>query len=128
MAIKIVLFVLVFVLSFAAFSRAEVYVVYKTDTKEVLSVSPEDDAVVESGYSKEILPGATSDYPLEENVQDYKMTGKRFVLNTKKISDRENEKEAGEAKETKRQADLDSAKVKLMALGLTSAEVNAFVR
>lgn len=68
---------------------ADVFVVFKNDSKEVISLSDLDDAVVPEGYSKEVLKGDLTDYPLEYGAQDYTFVKKRFVANTKKISQRE---------------------------------------
>lgn len=96
------IFFIVFLLA-CVNADASVYVVYNTTSKEVLSVSPQDDAVVPSGYSKEVLGGIISDYPLEYKVQDYRFVSKRFVANTAKISEREARIEAA----LERQEELD---------------------
>lgn len=84
---RIFLFLIMFGL--APIANANVFVLYNNTTKEVLSISAEDDAVVPSGYTKTVLSGKLSDYPMEYNNQDYLFVNKRFVVNMKKISDRE---------------------------------------
>lgn len=112
-----------FILSFVGFAGADVYVLYNTSSKEIASIQDDDSAVLEQGFTKKIIEGKKiADFGLDQNAVDYKFVNDKFVLNSKKISDRENEKEAGEAKEVKRKTDLGSAKVKLMALGLTEDE------
>ncbi len=124
--IKVLLFILCISCNLA---RADVFVIYDTQTKEVASIQDDDSAVVEQGFTKTIIEGKeVADFDLENNATDYKFTNNKFVVNTKKISDRENEKEAGEAKETERKADLESAKSKLKALGLTEAECLSFMK
>ena len=87
-------FIILILVLFGAvmFASADVYVLLDSDTKEVKSVSDEDDAVLEVGWEKKVLPGKRSDYPLFYKSKYYKMTGKKFVVNTKKISDEENVK------------------------------------
>ena len=114
-------------------ANADFVVLRDKASNEIIHIADKesDFQIAEADKSKldvQEMNGSFEDIELEAPAQDYKLVNGKFVLNVKKISDRENEKEAGETKETKRQADLDSAKVKLMALGLTSSEVNAFVK
>lgn len=85
---KTIMMMILFVAVTFTVACADVFVVYKQDSKEVLSLSDMDDAVVPDGYSKEVLKGELADYPLEYGAQDYTFVKKRFVVNTKKISDR----------------------------------------
>ena len=81
-------FGLVLLLMFLATTvRAEVYLLYHKQTKEILSMSDLDDAVMPEEYKKEILPGELRDYPLQYHPQYYKYQGNRFVLNIEKLSD-----------------------------------------
>lgn len=130
---RILIFLVMFMSCFLSTANADYVVLYDKQSKEIIHIADEaaDLQIAETDKDKldvQEMNGSFEDVELESAVQDYKLVNGKFVLNVKKISDRENEKEAGEAKETKRQADLDSAKIKLMALGLTSAEVNAFVK
>ncbi len=129
-----------FILFFVTFSllcisdvQAGFFVLYDKTSNEIIHVADKETNFQIAGPDKSKLDiqkmnGLFEDLDLESAVQDYKLVNGKFVLNVKKISDRENEKEAGEAKETKRQTDIDSAKTKLMALGLTKTEVDSFVK
>lgn len=81
------LFLALVCLSTPAF--ADVYVLIN-DKKEVLSISDKDDAVVEVGMEKVVIPGKIDDYGLILSPNYYKLSGKKFVQNNKKISDEEN--------------------------------------
>ena len=90
-------------------ASADVYVLYDKSSKEVKSVSNEDDAVLEAGWEKTVLPGEISDYPLIYQPKYYKMNGNKFVVNTKKISDEELEK----GKKKDKSEDLDAIKARM---------------
>jgi hypothetical protein len=93
-----ILFVICF-LSIFSIANAEVYLLVNTKTSEIKDISPENDAVVEVGYEKIILPGRVSDYPLQYHASYYKYQNKKFVVNIKKISDEEIAKQEQEAKQ-----------------------------
>ena len=98
---RIFLFFVMFAV--APIANADVYVIYNNNSKEVLSVSSQDDAVVPSNCSKEILRGDIKDYPLEYQVSDYRIINKSFVVNTTKISERESRIESA----IEKQGELD---------------------
>ena len=81
-------------LAILTFANAEVYLLVNKDTQEVKDLSPENDAVVEPGYEKIILPGGIADYELQNQASYYKYKDKKLVLNVKKISDEEIAKQA----------------------------------
>ena len=122
---KIILAVcLVFITSLA---YADFYVYYDKDTDEVLFISDQEKKVKisEEDSAKivsEKLPGSIKDYELTESYTDYKFKGKKFIINTTKISDRVNEEIANQESLAQKLVDQESAKGKLMALGLTEAE------
>ena len=78
-----------------------------------------DDAI---RLNKTKLPGSIKDYDLTESYTDYKLRGKQFIINTKKISDRVNVEVADTVRNDQKILEQDSAKTKLMALGLTESE------
>ncbi len=84
----IVLFAIFIFLALPAF--AEVYVLVDDSTGSVVSVSPEDDAVLQDGQSKVILKRDYETLILNRNPQDYKYINGKFIEDIKKISDREN--------------------------------------
>ena len=97
------LFIIILILSITTISFGDVYILTDSVTKEVKSVSDQDDAVMEKDWEKTILPGNKKDYPLIYQAKYYKMNGKKFVVNTSKISDEENAKE----KKTKKKDEMD---------------------
>lgn len=74
------------------------YLLVDKTTNEVKSLSPIDDAQLEEGWEKIILPQDFADIELTAPASDYKYKNKRLILNIKKISDREIEKEKAEKK------------------------------
>lgn len=129
---KIVLFIflsLIFV--YPAFG--EFYVLYNKSSKEIINIADKesDFQIAESDKAKleiQAMSGSFGDVELESAVQDYKMSNGKFVLNTKKVSGRENAKSDNEQKESERKVALESARTKLIALGLTSDECSAFLK
>lgn len=97
-----------------------IVVIYKTDTKEVLSVQDDDSAVLENGCTKEVLSGTVADYPLEYNPLFYKFVNKKFVADTKKISDLENAKL--QAQEMAKEKKLIESKLQDVAIDSLRAE------
>lgn len=65
----------------------EVYLLINSETKEVVSMSPEDDAVMEKGQEKVILPGELIDYPIQYHPIYYFYKNGRFVTNIEKLSE-----------------------------------------
>ncbi len=126
-----ILFFIVFILFCSlSVSNADYVVLYDKSSKEIVNIADKesDFQIAELDKTKldvQEMTGEFDDVELESGVQDYKMVNGKFVLNVKKISDRENAKTDGEAKETKRKADRGSAETKLKALGLTQAEVES---
>lgn len=100
---------------------ADVYVVYNPSNDEVYSLSNQDDAVVPSGYEKKTVKGNVEDYYAQSDAKDFKFKGNKIILNAKKITDREKQKEDRLAE---RKSKEDSAIAKLKAVGLTDDEIN----
>jgi len=88
-------------LMFATIAQAKTYLLIDSQTKQVVSISPEDDAVVGQGQEKVVVDKEYADIKLEYPVQYYKYTNKKFVEDTKKLSDEENlkQKDAKRAEE-----------------------------
>ena len=79
---------LIFTMTMVTMVHAEVYLLYHKQTKEILSMSAIDDAVLPSDeYKRKILPGELRDYLLQYHPTYYKYQGNRFVLNIQKLSD-----------------------------------------
>lgn len=85
--------ILVAMVLFASPCFADVYITYDSTSEEIKSISAEDDAVVESGWSQTILPGELSDYPLIYQAKYYKFKNNKLIVNVKKMSDEENAKD-----------------------------------
>jgi hypothetical protein len=108
---------------------SDVYVYSYKDSKEIVFITEKDNVVIDNSekdnIEKTVLPNTIEFYSLTEAYTDYKLSNKKFVLNTAKISERENEKEKYLEDGQKKQAAFESAKVKLMDMGLTSDEVDS---
>lgn len=74
---------------------ADVYILVDKASKEVVDMSPQNDAVVQPEQEKIILPGKLTGYELQYHPNYYFYKNNKFVLNIKKISDEENAKEEG---------------------------------
>jgi len=109
----------------ASLSYADIYVIYNNETGEVYTISEKDDTVIPEGYSKEVLQGGFSNYDFQYNPTYYKFKSKKFIVNTKKISDEEKIKQEMIEKENKKKQDKIKAKEKLKGLGLNEDEINA---
>lgn len=88
---KKLLIVLGFLLVFSI-ANAEVYLLINKTTKEVKDMSPENDAVIETGYEKIILSGKLEDYAFTDNPTNYFYKSGKFIKNIDKIDKQEQEK------------------------------------
>lgn len=89
---KVVVFI-VFLLS-CSVGLSDVYVMVNEATEEVVDISDRDDAVVQPGMKKVVLPGMIlKDMGLLYSPTEYKIKGNKLVANTQKISDNEVKKE-----------------------------------
>ena len=70
--------------------NAEVYVLYDPVTNEIKSAIHKDDAVLEPGWEKVILPGKLKDYGLTKHPKYYKFIDGDFIQDNDKIT-KENE-------------------------------------
>ncbi len=84
---KKILWSLVFVLFFNICAYAETYLIYENSTKEILSLSPEDDAQLSDGHTKEILDIDFRDIRLQYHPVYYKWLDGKFIVNIQKLSD-----------------------------------------
>lgn len=120
---QLALFITIFVMSSNCF--ADVYVITSPD-KSVYSVSSQDDAVLPSGYTKDIIKGKdVSSLQLGDDVSLYNYNGKKFTLDDKRVAKKNKDlQDMAVAREAKKQA-KQSAKDKLKTLGLSDAEIDA---
>lgn len=65
---------------------ADVYVVYDKDTKEIKSVSNYDDAQLDQGWKKKVIPGKVENYSLSQPLFFYRLENDIFVLDTDKVT------------------------------------------
>ncbi len=97
---------------------AEVYVYSEKNSKEVLFIVENDTVILSDedavNIERTVLPNDLEFYALTEAYIDYKLSGNKFILNTKKISDRENKKIDDKIKSDKKDSDFLTAKAKLM--------------
>ena len=110
---------------FCGAASAEVYVYSYKDSKEVVFITEEDNVIYDETMDKTVLPNSIDFYNLTESYSNYKLSGKKLVLNTAKISEQEKVLEDAKKDGDKKQSDFESAKKKLMDLGLTSDEVQS---
>jgi hypothetical protein len=82
------IFLLCLFLSVATICRAELYVIVDTATKEVVTVSEQNDTVVGAGQELKILKGKISDFT-DENPTNYKLNGTKFIKNIDRIDKQE---------------------------------------
>ena len=114
-------------------ANADYAILYDKSNKEIVHIAEKGSdfqiSVADADkYDVQELNGSFGDLDLESAVQDYTLINGKFVLNVKKISDRENARIAKEETEIQRKKEIGSAKDKLKALGLTQAECDAFVK
>jgi len=121
--------IILFALSLTTAAFGEFVVYSEKVSKEVVFLGDGENIVLSDedaeSLEKTVMPGEIDDYYFLEALEDYKLMNKKFVINNKKISDRENAKIDSEKKSGKKASDFLSAKAKLVALGLTADEVDS---
>ena len=125
----ILIFLALFICEYA---YADFVVFYYTETEEVLFISDNEKEVRLSEYektkiSKAKIKGDIRDYELTESFTDYKLKGGKLIINTKKISAREDilDEDLDRLKNLK--SLQTSAKTKLIELGLTEEEFKSLI-
>lgn len=120
---------LIFMTVFAYQAHAVVYVWTDKATDEVIFLDEKDSVIISSGdqskIKKTMLQKDIEFYGLTEAYTDYKFVNGKFILNTKKISDKVNAQEQQDADDVMTRVLIDLAKSKLVALGLSIDEANA---
>lgn len=126
------LFLLLFIIFITNNVYANVYVYYYKDSKEVIFIDDKDSVVVSaedsSNIDKAILSNNLEYYNLEYDYNYYLLQGNKLILNSSKLADKEIEKNNLKSKKAADNALKESAKNKLISLGLTSDEVDAFIK
>ncbi len=118
-------FLICIIVCFARDVLAETYLLINKTTNEVQDMSVRDDAVVEAGFEKIVLPGKITDYELQYHPQYYKYVGGKWILNIKKMSDEENKIQLLKDELKKKKEDKQKAIEKFKTLGFTEEETKA---
>jgi hypothetical protein len=82
-------------------ANADIFVLIEKSTKNVVAISDNKNEFVISDTDKDkfeikSLPNDLASYALEGEIEDYKISGNKFVLNTAKRNQRQIEKEKAE--------------------------------
>ena len=111
---------------------ASIYVVYEKSSKEIVIISEKNDiALNDSSLEVKVLPKTLDFYALDKPHSDYKLVGNNIIVNTAKITAREDRKNNAVSAEAKRIVDKTSAKTKLKSVTwtpLTEDEAQAITR
>lgn len=94
--------------------NADVWLLVEKSKKEVVSMSPENDAMCEADCEKIVIPGKLVDYPLQYHPTMYFYKNGRFVVNVKKLSDKAIDKE--KKKNIKLEAEMIFRKARELAI------------
>ena len=108
------LIVLLCLLTIPILGYAESYILIDSATKEVKSLSPQDDAQLIEGWEKIIIPDEYKDIELQYAPRYYKYQDERFVVNIQKLSDEALAQE--EQEEIAEEAEMISLKAKELAI------------
>jgi len=81
------LIIILAILFMASVASADTWLIVDKTTKEVKSLSPEDDAQLEKGWEKIILPFEFKDVELQYHPTYYLYKNNKFIVNIKKLSD-----------------------------------------
>lgn len=121
--------VLLYVSVFAAVCQADVYVLKDKNTNECVLISDNDNIVNNSADNEVVvLPHTVEFYNLTEDYSLYLLKNKKFSLNTDKVTEKENKKEADKQKKIKDDGLAETAKIKLIGLGFTEDEADYLTR
>lgn len=89
----------ILLLLFTVNANADIYLILEKTTKDIISLSDKDDAVLPEGnYEKVVVRGDVNALGLTKAPEDYRYINKNFVLNSAKISKRENDRITAEQK------------------------------
>lgn len=88
-----ILLALLICISFVGICSADLYVLYDSATLEIKSAIKKDDAVLEPGWTKVILPGKLKDYGLTKHPRYYKFIDGEFIQNNEMINKEVNDLE-----------------------------------
>jgi len=114
--------ILLVLMLFASVASADVWLLLDGD--EIVSLSPMDDAQIEKGQTKVVLPLEFKDIELQYHPTYYKYKDNRFVVNIKKLSDEALVQEISLEKQAEN--NLINKKIKDMAIAALEAEGKVF--
>lgn len=80
------------ILSITNICHAKTYVIVNKETKDIISVSPEDDALLEEGNKKIIIEDKFKEIKLSDPLKYYKLIDGKFVKDYDKVSEDEAKK------------------------------------
>ena len=112
-------------LLFVSYSFADVYIVYDKDTKEVVSISSENDCVVMENMELKVEKGVgLKNVQLANKPNMYKYIDGKFELNYEKAIAQENEDTANYEK--KLELEMINQKIRDMAIEVLKTEGKVF--
>ena len=119
------LILVLFLLVSIGHADAKSWLIVNKETKEILSLSPEDDAQLPNdSFEKIILEDDFENIELSAHPTYYKYKNNKFVLNVKKISDEELENE--EAAERQVEEAMIQERIRKIAIDELKAEGKVF--
>ena len=96
---KTIILVSIFLVMLAGLCRASTVIIYNSDTKEVYSISPIDDAVMpETGYTKTVIKDDIKNLDLIYAANFYKFQNGVLITNRKKLDEEAQKEEVVRAK------------------------------
>lgn len=103
---------------------ADLYVIYKTATGEVYTVSEKDDTILPDGHAKVVLAGTPKDLFPQDHPTNYKYENGQFVRNMAKIAAEEEKKAAEDAE--KQEEEQIQKRIRKVAMDQLKAEGATF--
>lgn len=115
------------ILGLSVQAQAAVFIVYDKDTKEVKSISNQDDCVIQKGWEKTVLEKENyQEYvaQLSNPADCYKLNGNKLVTNLQKIDKMEQDKIKNE--EAGKEEEMIQKKMRKEAIKALKAEGKTF--
>ena len=113
--------ILLVLMLFASIASADVWLILDGD--EITSLSPMDDAQLEAGQTKVVLPIELKDIELQYHPTYYKYKDNRFIVNIQKLSDEALVQELA----LEKQAEQTLINKKIKDLAITALEVEGHI-
>jgi len=119
-----ILFLILFSFMLVQQTNAESWLIINSETKEVISLSNEDDAQLQAGWEKIILDEDFSDIVLARHPVYYKYIDKKFITNNDKLDAEYQLKLVAE--EAKEEEDMIYQKARALAIDELVKEGKSF--